>query len=170
VRPNVAVNIISNIANGLLCWLLIFNCGYGWRGAAIARTLSVAIAPFLLIGYVTATGFTKRFWSGWSRSCLQGWKQFLSLSLPGTFQMCSEWWAFEFMALFAGWLPNAHTALASHTILFNITNVSFMLYLGLADATAVRVSIMFVCFLSTSHRTVAPIYVLTRTLAIYIGW
>jgi Na+-driven multidrug efflux pump len=46
----------------------------------------------------------------------------------------------DIVALFSGWLPNAHAALASHTILFNITNISFMLYLGLADATAIRVT------------------------------
>ena len=30
------------------------------------------------------------------------WNAFLKLSIPGTFQLCAEWWALEIMALFAG--------------------------------------------------------------------
>jgi Na+-driven multidrug efflux pump len=51
VRPNLGVNIIGNLLNAFLCWLLIYEWGLSWLGAAIARTISVAIAPFLLIGY-----------------------------------------------------------------------------------------------------------------------
>lgn len=129
VRPNVVVNIISNLLNAALCWLLIYEWELSWLGAAIARSLSVAISPFLLIGYVYAIGFTKRFWFGWSRACLREWMPFLQLSLPGTFQMCSEWWAFEFMALFA----------------------------GLADATAVRVGSFTGAGQPVSARTAARV-------------
>jgi MATE family, multidrug and toxin extrusion protein len=51
----------------------------------------------------------------------------------------SEWWAFEVVAIAAGWLDNATTALGAHTILFNVTSFAYMFYLGTSVAVSVRV-------------------------------
>jgi len=53
--------------------------------------------------------------------------------------MCTEFWAYEILGVMSGWLKNAETALGAHSIVFNVCSFTYMFYLGIADATSVRV-------------------------------
>ena len=56
------------------------------------------------------------------------WYEFISLGLPGTVMLCSEWWAFEFLTIMATFLGTA--AVDAETIVLQICSLSFMIPLG----------------------------------------
>lgn len=79
-----------------------------------------------------------RTWPGWSWSAAcSEWGEFLSLGLPGAVMTTLEWGTFEANAVFAGWL--GVTQLAAHSALSQTGAVAFMVPLGLAVASAVRI-------------------------------
>ncbi len=65
------------------------------------------------------------------------WVEFLRLGVPGALQVGVEWASFEVQGLFAGRLGTAH--LDAHAVIALGTNATFMVPLGLAVASSVRV-------------------------------
>jgi multidrug resistance protein, MATE family len=65
------------------------------------------------------------------------WKEFLRLGVPGALQVGVEWASFEVQGLFAGRLGTAQ--LDAHAVIALGTNATFMVPLGLAVASSVRV-------------------------------
>ncbi len=58
----------------------------------------------------------------------KGWKKYLSLAIPSTLMLCSEWWAFELLTIMAGWIGVNEQAIA--IVLFNIDALVFMIAYG----------------------------------------
>ncbi|KAA0164390.1 hypothetical protein FNF27_07805 [Cafeteria roenbergensis] len=114
-------------------------------GAAPAWQPSPAEAASLVAAGATAHAHEKdvdavllRTWPGWSWSAAcSEWGEFLSLGLPGAVMTTLEWGTFEVNAVFAGWL--GVTELAAHSALSQTGAVAFMVPLGLAVASAVRI-------------------------------
>ena len=67
----------------------------------------------------------------WSKST-QEWWQFISLGLPGTAMLCSEWWAFEITVIMAGFLGTEEVA--AQVIILQVASLAFMVPLGLGIA------------------------------------
>jgi multidrug resistance protein, MATE family len=61
-------------------------------------------------------------------------KEFVTLGIPGTLQLCSEWWGFEVLTVMAGWLGTYE--LSAQTIILQCAALFFMIPLGLGIATA----------------------------------
>jgi hypothetical protein len=61
----------------------------------------------------------------------------LQLSIPGTFQLCAEWWALEVMALFAGHFGTDYVS--AFTVTLNAIGVFARLPLGISFSAAVLV-------------------------------
>jgi putative MATE family efflux protein len=55
--------------------------------------------------------------------------EFLSLGLPGCAMLCTEWWAFELLSIFASQLGSEEVA--AQTIIGQLSGVAFMLPLGM---------------------------------------
>ena len=76
---------------------------------------------------------------GWSRKEFN-WpdiKNMLSLGVASAMMLIAEVFAFDFSVVAAGWL--GPDALATHTVLLNTLTIVFMVPLGLAIATTIRV-------------------------------
>ena len=67
----------------------------------------------------------------WSQSTKEWW-QFISLGLPGTAMLCSEWWAFEVTVIMAGFLGTEQVA--AQVIILQVASLAFMVPLGLGIA------------------------------------
>jgi MATE family multidrug resistance protein len=89
-----------------------FMLAFSWRHPAVQRTLQ----PFS-----TSAAFT-------------GWWQFIALGLPAAAMLCSEWWAYEILSIFAAALGTE--AIAAQVIIFQTAAFLFMIPLGLGIATA----------------------------------
>lgn len=59
---------------------------------------------------------------------------FLRIGVPGMFMLCFEWWAFELLAIFTGYL--GVKALAAEVVIINIITFIFMLPLGISYAAS----------------------------------
>jgi MATE family multidrug resistance protein len=54
---------------------------------------------------------------------LTEWPAFLSLAAPGTVMICSEWWAYEILTLFAGLLGTSEVA--AQTIILQTSTMAY---------------------------------------------
>lgn len=122
-----------------ICYLLIYTCGFGYLGAAMASSVSYLVTLVVLILYISITGLHKKTWGGWTWACLRGWGPFFRLALPSAVMICLEWWCFEIVILLAGLLPNATEQVSAMSIMLNTLLVCFMLPFSIGDATSTRV-------------------------------
>lgn len=70
-------------------------------------------------------------------AALSQWGQFLSLGLPSSCLLLTEWGSFEAQALLGGWY--SARVLAAHTVLATTSSASFMFILGFSIASGIRV-------------------------------
>lgn len=137
--PMAACSCATLVLHVPICYLLIYVCGFGYLGAAMASSVSYLVTLLALLAYIAATGLQKRTWGGWSRACLRGWGPFFRLALPSAVMICLEWWCFEIVILLAGLLPNAEEQVSAMSIMLNTLLVCFMLPFSIGDATSTRV-------------------------------
>ncbi|VAI90923.1 unnamed protein product [Triticum turgidum subsp. durum] len=91
VHPLVVCSGVTLIFHILLCWFLVQSSGLGYRGAALATSVSYWFNVILLALYVKFSEAGRRSWQGWSRAVLKDVNLFLSLAIPSTFMTCSAW-------------------------------------------------------------------------------
>lgn len=65
------------------------------------------------------------------------WGEYLYLAIPSAFILCAEWWMYEVLALFAGWLGVVY--LATLIIIFNIHNLVYDISYGLSQAASSQI-------------------------------
>lgn len=145
VRPLVVIGCASTLVHCILCYIFVatdwfFGIRFGFVGAALARSVSMAVAILSLCAYSSLSGFSKRWWSGvapW-HVVTKDIGLFLRLGGAGCAAVCFEWWSFEFLALMAGWLSRPEVMIGTHAILFNLAAFFYMGLTGGASAAGIR--------------------------------
>ncbi|KAM3213153.1 hypothetical protein ACQJBY_065888 [Aegilops geniculata] len=140
VHPLVICSGVTLIFHILLCWFLVQSSGLGYRGAALATSVSYWFNVILLAMYVKFSEAGRRSWQGWSRAVLKDVNLFLSLAIPSTFMTCLEYWAFEMVVLLAGFLPNPKLETSTLSISLNTMWMVYTIPSGLSSAISIRVS------------------------------
>lgn len=148
MKASLYIMLASAPVNIFLQWFLVWSpYGFGAIGAPMATSITNMLLPILLIIYAARyEGY--ECWGGWN------WKEaldlrqlgyFWSLGIPGVAMICSEWWAFEVVALMAGLIGEKYTLtitsrhLAAQSIVLNTGSLCFMVPLGLSVGTSTRV-------------------------------
>jgi MATE family multidrug resistance protein len=142
VMPVMFALVSANAVNVLANWLLIFgHLGapeMGVRGAAWATVISTLyMALFLGIAawfHASRLDVTTRFRWAIDRAMTA---RLLGLGIPAAFQLLLEVGVFCVATILAGRLEPA--ALAAHQIALNVASTTYMVPLGISQATAVRV-------------------------------
>lgn len=143
VAPALWITLIANVLNVILDWALIFGHlglpAMGLTGAAIATTIT---RSFLFVGlalWVWRYRLHEGAWHGWSRAAFdpRGLGEIFAFGIPVALQYGLESWAFQGVAIMAGWLGEVE--LAAHTIVLNMASLTFMLPLGISIGAATRV-------------------------------
>lgn len=138
------ITIISNLVNILFNYFLIFGkCGFpemGVLGAGVATLISRLVMPIMLF---VVMYWKKEWWIYCKcfRTNLFAWKEVSDIcvvGLPIAAHILMEMSAFTFSGIMMGWLGAA--ALASHQIASQMSNLLFMVVLGISAATTIRVS------------------------------
>ncbi|CAH0514362.1 unnamed protein product [Peronospora belbahrii] len=113
----------------------------GFEGIALSRSFGNMVLPILLIPYFYySPHHLSQWWRGWDmREALAHVGLFIKLGVPGFLMMATESWAFEFLTLMAGVLPNAVVAVTAHAVLVNINNILYMVFAGLSVASNIRI-------------------------------
>jgi multidrug resistance protein, MATE family len=65
------------------------------------------------------------------------WGIYLKLAIPSALILCAEWWMYEALTLFAGWLGTIY--LATIIIIFNIHNLVYDISYGLSQAASSQI-------------------------------
>ena len=143
VRPVLWVVLLGNGVNALGNWVLVFGHwgapALGLVGSGLATSLT-RIAMFaagvaLVIGFRLHEGA----WLPWSRRAFDGagLRALVAIGFPIAIQMSLEMWAFAGSNFIAGGL--GAEAVAAHSLVMNLASITFMVPLGIAQGTAVRV-------------------------------
>jgi MATE family multidrug resistance protein len=141
--PGFAISVCANLINALLCWIFVFG-EFGFRpmgaeGAAMALTMT---RGFMLLGVaIYALRMADHLHFGVNAS-LHGFmhniKKMLRIGTPLALANGLESLAFALVTLFAGWLGAKE--LATFQDALNLNAMMFMLAIGIATATSVRVA------------------------------
>jgi MATE family multidrug resistance protein len=138
--PMLYVALVANIVNVALGYYLVFFTSWGFLGAAVSRTVASGVQPLFLFLYMCKIGGFRTVWRGWRlNEALAGVKEFLELGVAGMMQLCFEWWAFEILYIFCGWLPDATIAIGANAIFMNVSSMCYMAYLGMSISVNVRI-------------------------------
>ena len=143
VRPVLWVVLAANVVNALGNWVFVFGHwgapALGLVGSGLATSLT-RIATFG-VGIALVLGFRLHAgaWTPWSRRAFSpsGLRTVLAIGLPIALQISLEMWAFGASNYIAGRL--GAVAVAAHGMVMNLASITFMVPLGIAQGTAVRV-------------------------------
>jgi MATE family multidrug resistance protein len=143
VRPVLWVVLVANLVNAFGNWLFVFgNWGTPELGVvgsglatALTRIATFGVGVWLVLGLRLHEGA----WVPWSRAAFAPRRLFalLALGAPIALQVSLEMWAFGSSNLIAGRL--GAVAIAAHGMVMNLASITFMVPLGIAQGTAVRV-------------------------------
>ncbi|KAH0539074.1 hypothetical protein FGG08_004372 [Glutinoglossum americanum] len=136
MRPGTYVLLITSPLNAVLNYLFVYTFKMGLLGAPLATGISYWLSFFLLLAYarfVAGWGC----WGGWSRKCLKNMGIFSRLAGLGVIHVGTEWWAFEIVALAAGWLGTI--PLAAQSVIMTTDQVLNTIPFGVGVATSARV-------------------------------
>ncbi|KAJ3217060.1 hypothetical protein HK099_005616 [Clydaea vesicula] len=126
--------------NAILQYLLVWGpLNLGFIGAPLGLSITYIILPCFMVIYIRY--FTKNSaWGGWDFA--EAFNVFeimelLKLGIPGVFMICTEWWAFEVIALIAGWF--GEKSLAAQSIVLTTTSLAYMIPMGISIAASTRI-------------------------------
>lgn len=134
MKPSMWANVSFNV------FILLFDClfVYGMRlhydCLAWSWVLSLYLSAFLQIALSWNHPSVQRTLQPFDKAALTGWWEYIKLGLPGTIMLCSEWWAYEILTIFASLLGTAEVA--AQTIILQTASLAFMVPLGLGVACA----------------------------------
>lgn len=139
-----AIIILSNAINIVFNWLLIYgNWGFpamGAAGAGLATLISRILTPILIILYFYKSDSFNRYFSffRWSNFSWTHIKSLLKVGYPISGQMFMEGGAFALTGIMMGWIGTVE--LAGNQIANTVSNVAFMILLGISSSTTICVS------------------------------
>eukprot|EP01038_Epipyxis_sp_PR26KG_P016448 gene16448-22431_t len=133
MQPSMWSNISFNIFILSFNLIFVFLLKLDYECLAWSWVISDYIAGMIQIGLSLKEPAVKRTLQPFSRQALAQWGEFLLLGLPGTVMLCSEWWAYEILTLFASQLGTA--PVAAQTIVLQTASLAFMIPLGLGVAS-----------------------------------
>ncbi|KAJ1392033.1 Multi antimicrobial extrusion protein [Sesbania bispinosa] len=131
---------VTTLLHFLICWILVYKTGLGYRGAAVANSISYSVNVIILSLYVKFSPSCKKTWTGFSKEALHNTPTFLRLAIPSAVMVCLEMWSFEMMVLLSGLLPNPKLETSVLSICLNTTATVWMIPFGLSGAVSTRVS------------------------------
>jgi len=144
--PVMLVMLAGNLLNVLANWVFVHGHwglpAGGAVGSAWATNLVRLLMALTLLAYIwwlprgEAFAVRRPWRGGW-----KAWAQQRRIGYAGGLSIGMEAVAFATLGIFAGWL--GIVALGAHAIAFNVLALVFMIALGLASATAVRVGIAY---------------------------
>uniref|UniRef100_A0A0D3CWU5 Protein DETOXIFICATION n=2 Tax=Brassica TaxID=3705 RepID=A0A0D3CWU5_BRAOL len=112
---------ITTCLHLLLCWLFVLKTGLGYRGAALAISVSYC-------------------WTGFFKEAFQDIYDFSKIAFPSAVMVCLELWSFELLVLASGLLPNPVVETSVLSICLNTSLTIWQISVGLGGAASIRVS------------------------------
>ncbi|KAM7266612.1 hypothetical protein ACFE04_004509 [Oxalis oulophora] len=139
ILPLTYCSLISVVMHIPLNFILVVYFRLGVAGVALAMVWSNLIFLILLLFYVYFSDVYRDSWVSPSVDCIKGWPNLLSLALPTCLSVCLEWWWYEFMIMFSGFLVNPKATVASMGILIQTTSLVYVFPSALSLGVSTRI-------------------------------
>ncbi|XWS11011.1 hypothetical protein CRYUN_Cryun38cG0047100 [Craigia yunnanensis] len=140
VMPLVWFSILPMGLHFGIVYTLVNWTSLGFKGASLAASISLWISFLLLAFYVVCTKKLKQTWEGLSSESFCYILTNLKVALPSAAMFCLEDWAFEFLVLLAGLMPNSNISTSLIAMCVNTEAIAFMFTCGLSAAASTRVA------------------------------
>lgn len=121
-----------------LCYLLVIGLGFGFRGAAIATSISIWVNVAILGVYVRF--WVTRTWTGFSMAAFEDLGKLMRIAVPSAIMVCLEYWSFELLVILSGLLPNPKLETSTLSVCMTTSSLMYQIPTGLGGATSTRVS------------------------------
>ncbi|PRQ20021.1 putative multi antimicrobial extrusion protein [Rosa chinensis] len=82
VVPMIVSTGTATLVHLLVCWLLVYKTSLGYRGAAVAISISYWFNALFLVVYIRVSPSCKHTWTGFSKEAFHGIPNFIKLSIP----------------------------------------------------------------------------------------
>lgn len=132
MKPSMWANISFNVFILLFNLLFVYGLRLHYDCLAWSWVLSLYLSAFVQIYLSISDPAVKRTLVLYDKEAWNKWGEFIRLGFPGTVMLCSEWWAYEILAIFASMLGTAQVA--AQTIILQTASLAFMIPLGLGVA------------------------------------
>lgn len=148
-QPTVSMVILmcGNLLNIFGNWVLIYGKGglpeLGLAGAGLSTLLSRIIMFVVFLAYIMKSSRFSKYAEAFREAKVSGHSIFriFNLGYPLALQTGMETSTFSISAVMVGWI--GATALAAHQVALTISQICFMLMMGLASAVSILVSNSF---------------------------
>ncbi|XP_051117318.1 protein DETOXIFICATION 3-like [Andrographis paniculata] len=140
VFPILACSLVVLLCHVPASWALVFKCGLGSSGAAVAVCVSSWLYVIVLAIYVKYSKSCRNTRWKLSADVFLGMKQFLRLGIPSAAMVCLKWWCMEILVLVSALLPNPTLETSVLSICLTISTLHFSVPYGLGVAASTRVS------------------------------
>ncbi|XP_028758172.1 protein DETOXIFICATION 16 isoform X2 [Neltuma alba] len=140
VFPIVVSSGVTTVVHVGFCWVFVFGCGLGSKGAALAISVSYWVNVILLVGYINVAPSCAKTWHGFSKQAFFNLFTFIKLAVPSAVMICFEYWSFEMVVLLSGLLPNPQLETSVLSISLNTCWMVYMISVGLGGAISTRVA------------------------------
>lgn len=140
VMPLVVCSVIPLALHFGIAYALVYWMGLGFKGAALAASISLWISILMLGLYVIRAKKVEHTWKGFSLESFHYIVTNLKLALPSAAMVCLEYWAFEILVFLAGLMPNAEVSTSLIAMCVNTETIAYMITYSLGAATSTRVS------------------------------
>lgn len=126
----VYVQIVTTVLHFVWCYLFITYWDLRVVGAALSLNITYILNWIITDAYIHFSGCCPQTWILPSKETTQNIGEYAKIGFAGAMMLCFEWWAFELLAIFSGYLGVA--ALAAEVVIINIISFIFMLPLGIS--------------------------------------
>lgn len=130
------IQVATTCLHFVWCYLFIYYFNLGVTGAALAACITYwtnLIVVSLILTYGKEI-VPNQAWHLPNVDSLKDWWKYLRYGVPSCLMMCLEWWSFEALTVFAGWLRVEQ--LAANVIFVSLINFLFNFALGISYAVA----------------------------------
>jgi len=146
-HATLVVTIAGLAVNALLNWILIFGHwgapALGMNGSAWASFATTFFMAACLGGYIMTEGRVSRFrlFGHFLRVDRQRLAKIFRIGTPIALTLAFEVTIFSIAIYFMGWIDTA--SVAAHAIAIQVASITFMVPLGLSQATVIRVGLAY---------------------------
>ena len=137
MRPSMWGAVTFNLSLVVFSTLFVCVLKLGYECLAWSWVLSMFLCGLVQIGLSWSHPSVVRTMQPWDWAAWERWDEFVGLGLPGTVMMCSEWWAFEILTMFASLLGTAEVGAQNLVLQTHALAVMIAAGLGLATTSLV---------------------------------
>ena len=140
--------------NMVLTYVLVYHTPLGYIGAPLSVAISfwlMALAILMFIMFIDGG----QAWDGFSWDAFRNWGPLLTYGTAGSVAICSEWSAFEIVALAASFIGT--NELAANSILTTTCGMTYQIPFAISVATSTRIGNLVGATLSDAAKTASQV-------------